>query len=271
MPKYWRAGSSVTIEPTGHEIEELTADRFERVAHAEGIDLGPRSRRDGDGLRVDFVFERAEPPIALEVTSIVDTSLLQVSGFLLKMGEALTALARTQGLGFWSIAVREGWKDKALASAIAQFLEAERSRVPPALFAAPALNLDAVPLPEELVRLGLLSALKQHGEPGVHVLPQVSAEGPAAIAGLSDALVACIVDKEPVLCEARPRETHLAVLVEDARFPADPRALPPPQPTDAVDVLWVFLSDFLEPRYGPRIWRVRRGMTQWDLFGAGRW
>jgi len=275
MPKYWRAGSSVTVEPTNREIEDLTAHWFEQVAQAEGIHLGKRCRRDGvGGLRVDFVFDQAEPRIALEVRSIVDTSLLQASSFLLKMGETLTALARNQDLGFWSIAVWEGWKEKTLVSATARFLEAERSRVPPVLFAAPALKLkldvDAVPLPEELARLGLLSAAKRHGEPGVHVLPQVS-DGPTESAGLSDPLVACIVEKESVLREARPRETHLAVLVEDSRFVADPRLSPPPHLTDAVDVLWVFLSDFLEPSHYPRIWRVRRSMTQWEMFGAGRW
>jgi hypothetical protein len=87
------------------------------------------------------------------------------------VGETLTAGAEAENLGSWSIALEEGWKDNTLESSIAQFLEAHRLGAPSLAFAAPAVNLDASPIPEDLVRLGLLSAVKRDGKPGVHVWP----------------------------------------------------------------------------------------------------
>jgi hypothetical protein len=56
-----------------------------------------------------------------------------------------------------------------------------------------------------------------------------------------------VADKDSALLQARPREMHLAVLVEDSRFVADAVLSPPPKLTESVDVLWVFLIDYLAP------------------------
>lgn len=265
MPRYRHAGDSIAIDTTREEIEDQTAHRFERVLEDEGVSLGEGCRRDGIGLRVDFVYDDAQPPVALEVTRIVDTKHQQVSTFLTRMGETLNTLAEAENLGFWSIVLKEGWKDKALGPAIAQFLRARRFDAPPLTLAAPASNLDAAPLPDAPVQLGLVAAAKHDGKHGIHVWPQVS-DGAPGVSGFSDRLVWCVADNEAKLGEARPRETHLAILVEDSQFVADPKLSLPPALEDTVDVLWVFLSDFLQPRNGHRIWRARRGMTQWELF-----
>ena len=162
------------------------------------------------------------------------------------------------------IAIREGSTVNTLKPAIVAFLR-QHSEASTAAFATSNSKLDAGPLPDELEQLGLLSAIKMPGGPAVNVMPQVS-DGSPTMSGFSKELADCVANKDPVLSKARPRTTHLAVVVEHSRFLAEPDLSPPPTLTEAIDVLWVFLSDFLEPRRtGYRVWRVRRGDAAWEL------
>lgn len=263
MPREWRAGRSVTLETTNAEIEDETRCRFEMVLHSEGIMLGPWERPDPP----DFVYDRDPPGTALEITRLVAKSVVELSGLLLKLEQRLTRLAEAEDLGCWMIAIREGSTVKTLEPAIRVFLRKHRE-ASVATFASWDSKLDAEPLPDELVQLGLQAALKMPGDPVINVMPQVS-DGSAPMSGFSKELADCVTNKDPVLSKARPRMTHLAVVVEDSRFLADPYLSPPPPSlteAEAIDVLWVFLSDFIEPRRtGYRVWRVRRGEAAWEL------
>ena len=261
MPREWRAGRWMTLETTNEEIEEAIAHRFEMVLHSEGITLGLSERPDPP----DFVYDRDPPGTALEITRIVGKKAVALSSALLRLEQKLTQLAEAEDLGCWMIAIREGSTVKTtLKPAIVAFLRKHR-KASVATFTSWDSTPDAGPLPDELVQLGLLSAMKIPGDPAVNVMPPVS-EGSPSMSGFSKELTNCVDKKDRVLREARPRMTHLAVVVEDSRFLADPHLSPPPRLTDAIDVLWVFLSDFLEPRRtGYRVWRVRRGDTAWEL------
>ena len=209
------------------------------------------------------------PGTALEITRIVGKKAPALSSALLRLEQELTQLAEAEDLGCWMIAIREGSTVKTLKDVIVAFLRKHRE-ASVATFASWDSTLDAGPLPDELVQLGLLSAMKMPGDPAVNVMPPVS-EGSPTMSGFSGELADCVDKKDRKLRkvhrrEARRRMTHLAVVVEDSRFLADPHLSPPPRLTEAIDVLWVFLSDFLEPRRtGYRVWRVRRGDTAWEL------
>src|ERR1700722_19225314 len=198
MPREWRAGRSVTIETTGTEIEEQIAHRFEQVLDDEGITLGPRERRDGrSGLRVDFVYERDPPGTALEITRLVAGAMLELSNLLLKMEQRLDQVAKDEDLGYWMIAVRERSTLRTLEPALTAFLRS-LGQVPVATFASWDAKLDAQPLPQELARLGLLSAIKMESNPGVQVMPQVLA-GSQPGSGFSEELANCVDRKDSVL------------------------------------------------------------------------
>jgi len=249
----------VTHETTNAEIEDCTRRRFEMVLESEGITLGPWGRPDPP----DFVYDRDPPGTALEITRLVDSTAEALSSHLLKLEQELTRLAEAEDLGYWMIAVREGSTDKTLKPAIVAFLQSHRA-ASVAAFASWDAKFDAESLPEEIVQLGLLAAVKTEGDPAVNVMPQVS-EGSLTALGFTEQLADCVAMKNPKLRRAaRPRKTHLAVVVEKSHFVADPALSPPPDLTDAdaVDYLWVFL----EPRRtGYRVWRVRRGDDAWQL------
>jgi hypothetical protein len=63
--------------PTAREAEEQAAEYIEgAVALYDGRDLGVRTRRDGShGLRVDFTYDVAIPPVAMEITASVEPDI----------------------------------------------------------------------------------------------------------------------------------------------------------------------------------------------------
>ena len=66
--------------------EEVIAGLFEELIQAKlDVTVGPRTRKDvtdGSDLRVDFVYEEAQPrPLALEVTSLLTGGVVRIEGF----------------------------------------------------------------------------------------------------------------------------------------------------------------------------------------------
>jgi hypothetical protein len=62
---------------TAREAEEQVAKYIkEQVALYDQRDLGARTRRDGNGgLRIDFTYDAAMPPVAMEITALVQPDL----------------------------------------------------------------------------------------------------------------------------------------------------------------------------------------------------
>jgi len=73
--------------PTAREAEEQVAEYIEEeVARSDRRDLGTRTRRDGSGgLRVDFTYDAAAPPVAIEITALVEPDFSALATALLKI------------------------------------------------------------------------------------------------------------------------------------------------------------------------------------------
>jgi hypothetical protein len=73
--------------PAAREAEEQVAKYIEeQVALYDQRDLGTRTRRDGNGgLRVDFTYDAAMPPVAMEITSLLEPALRALGTALQKL------------------------------------------------------------------------------------------------------------------------------------------------------------------------------------------
>src|SRR6266536_2795466 len=80
------------------EVEEQVAECIEEeVAQNDRRDLGVRQRRDdrdGSGLRVDFTYDAAVPPVAMEITALVKSSVRELGAALLKLEAELREIVR---------------------------------------------------------------------------------------------------------------------------------------------------------------------------------
>jgi hypothetical protein len=91
--------------------ETSMADIVERILRDEGRRLGPRSRRDGrdaSGLRVDFTYDEADQPLALEITSVVRPQDRSATASSSKLCERLSQVTQTEQLGHWALTL---WAD----------------------------------------------------------------------------------------------------------------------------------------------------------------
>lgn len=202
---------------------------------------GPRTRHDGlNGIDVDFTYDLATVPFALEVTSIRSPVALAQDSRLQELEEDLDVVAKAEELGHWMFAVWLGAKVKnlerpllrlirgqsALTAAAGGILEPDKARrsAPDATARAEAA---------ELARLGLVSALRVDRSGGSHkveVFPPVSDE--TSTRGFTVDLEQVIRDNQAKLAAARPRATHLAVVVTDSRLSPRPQDSPAPSLAD---------------------------------------
>jgi hypothetical protein len=110
-----------------------------------------------------------------------------------------------------------------------------------------------------LHRLGL-SILKRWAGDSVRL--SVAGSG-FQILGFTSLLEGAIAQNAAKLGEARPRETHLAVLVFRWDLSDDPTETPPPTLPEEVDALWVVHPDWVRP--GPVVWLAHRGDKEWRI------
>jgi hypothetical protein len=99
-------------------IEAEVVHAVETVLTVEhGRALGERTRRnaeDDSGIVVDFTYEEARPPIALEVTGVQDDNFLQAAYEARKLKDRLTQAASAEGLGPFLITLNEKARMKGL-------------------------------------------------------------------------------------------------------------------------------------------------------------
>jgi hypothetical protein len=257
--------------PTAGEAEEQVAKYIEeQVARSDRRDLGARMRRDGrdsSSLRVDFTYDAAVPPVAMEITALVDPDVSELYAELLKFEARLREIVRSEGLGAWLVGVRVGASLRDLRRPLVDLLRRHRGRRGIVLFhpgkAPEDLADDDRRLLAELFDLGMVSAV--HGDQGneFSVLPPVgnTAEGDRDLGGLLQRAMAENVDK---LRAARPRETHLVVTLDRSDVTVDPARTPPPELLEGVDVLWVLLG-YYRAKWTYRLWRTTAGDPRWHL------
>jgi hypothetical protein len=165
--------------PTAREAEEQVAEYIEEeVARYDRRDLGARTRRDGSGgLRVDFTYDAAVPPVALEITALVDPDIRELDAELLKLQATLQEIVRSEGLGTWLVGVRVGASLRDLRQPLVDLLQRHCGRSGVALFRTSEAPEDLTDgdrrLLAELFDLGLVSAMHSNQGNEFLVFPPV--------------------------------------------------------------------------------------------------
>jgi hypothetical protein len=253
------------------EVEEQVAECIEeQVAQNDRRDLGVRQRRDardGSGLRVDFTYDAATPPVAMEITALVESAILKLHAALLKFEAELRAIVRSDGLGAWLVGIRVGANLRDLRQPLVDLLRRHRGRSGVALYRAgevpKALTDDDVRLLTKLFDLGLVSALCSDQGNELWIFPPIN-NVTKRDDGFSSLLQCAMADNVDKLREARPRETHLVVTLDRSDLSADPAYTPPPDLLEGIDVLWVVLG-YYNAKWTYRVWRTTRGDHRWHL------
>ena len=205
--------------PDAREAEEQVAEYIEEeVARYDRRDLGARKRRDeSDGLRVDFTYDAAVPPVAMEITALVDPDVRELGAELLKFEARLRKIVCSEGLGAWLLGVRVGASLRDLRQPLVDLLRRHRGRNGFTLFRAgdapEALTDDDRRLLAKLFDLGLASAMHSDQGNELSIFPPVGnvTEGDDGFGALLQSAMAENAEK---LREARPRETHLVVTLD---------------------------------------------------------
>ena len=255
--------------PDAREAEEQVAEYIEEeVARYDRRDLGARTRRDGSGgLKVDFTYDAAVPPVAMEITALVDRDVRELGAGLLKFEAELREIVRSEDLGAWLLGVHVGARVSRLRQPLVDLLRRHGSRRGVALFrvgdAPEDLTDDDRRLLAKLFDLGLASAMHSDQGNELSIFPPVGnvTEGDDGFGTLLQRAMAKNVDK---LREARPRETHLVVTLDRSDVSADPARTPPPKLLEGIDVLWVLLG-YYNAKWTYRVWRTTAGDRRWHL------
>lgn len=257
--------------PTAREVEVQAAEYIERAAALyDGRNLGVRKRRDGrdgSGLRVDFTYDVATPPAAIEITALVEPSVMALGTELLKLETELQEIVSSEELGAWLLGIRVGANIRDLRQPLVDLLRRHRGRNGVAIFTAVKAPEDMADgdlrLLAELFDLGLASAGRSDEGNELSIFPPIvnGQEGDDGFGALLRTAMAANVDK---LREARPRETHLAVWLNRSDVSPDPARTRAPELPDGIDVLWVLLGYF-NAKWTYRLWRTTASDRRWHL------
>ena len=254
--------------PTAREAEEQAAEYIEgAVALYDGRDLGARTRRDGNGgLRVDFTYDTATPPVAMEITASVEPDISALNTELFKLETQLRKIVSSEELGAWLLGIRVGANVDRLRQPLVDLLRRYRGRKGIAIFAADKapedMTDDDLRLLAKLLDLGLASATRSDEENELSIFPPISdAEGAHGFSTRLRTAMAANADK---LREAKPRETHLVVWLNRPDVSPDPAHTPAPRLSDGIDVLWVLLG-YYNAKFTYRLWRTTASDRRWHL------
>ena len=236
--------------------EVQLAELFELAVHEKfGVVPGPRSRKDatdGTDLRVDFVYENASAsPIALEATGMPLGELQAPSSDEAHWSQAIDEAAKREQLGSWIVHFSTAADIESLQRAA---IESLRTRTGDAYYDSEG-------------RFTLLRN-KAGTEDGVQFFGSTQAD---RVTGFSRELLVIVVANAVKLKAARPRATHLMVLVGRNRSRDPSLTLVPPSsesvpPMAAVDYVWVTFHTRREGLEGnqPWIWWAHPGDSRWE-------
>ena len=185
-----------------------------------------------DGL-FDVRFDDPEPPIALEVTSIVDPHFIETARVAHSVADELTQLAVEEHLGRWYVEVVAGTRLSPIKQAI---LGAIKGNV-------------ACPRGVKNIKQA------DDGEPEVVIVTSLSDPQPIPqpLPGFAKELERAIKAKRAKLGRAEGYEHHLAVDLQAMRA-QDPAKTPPPCLPPEIDVLWVVNTSSVGQRLEPIAW-----------------
>lgn len=238
--------------------EEQLADLFETVVQQKlDITPGTRTRKDvtdGTDLRVDFVYDEAQPePLALEVTSIPLSELLAAHSAGDRWSRSLDETVKAEELGRWVVHF----------SAHSNIRE-QSDRIVDVLRSSP--NEDIVRDPDD--KFTLMRRQPEEGEAHGIYFMGVSTNA-FSMTGFSNQLRGVALSNAQKLEETRPRQSHLIVHagMHLSRDPAN--TLVPPSPDQVppmASIDWVWVTFLTQPEDSARewLWWARPGDDEWN-------
>jgi hypothetical protein len=261
--------------------ELMVAGIVEALLKQQGNEPGTRTPQDGKNdpsLTVDFTYDDQAPGLALEVTGLYRGEDLAAQRPADELAERLSSLSESEGLGCWLVTVRTEAQIKDLYDPVVQIMRelassSRLSSVRPGWYTSQDLVRSRAAWgrhgpakfkkAHEIARaLGIVEVTKvEDAGSVVGVLPITDA---VRIEGFADLLDQAIADNAAKLGRARPRQTHLAVLVnrfDASRFPTE---TPIPRLFEEVDVLWV-IHRWHNHLQLPKVWWATRGSMEWSL------
>lgn len=236
--------------------EVQLAELFELLINVKfGVVPGPRTRKDatdGTDLRVDFVYEHSSrSPMALEATGMSLGELQTTHPSDTHWSRTIDEVARSEQLGSWIVHFSTTSKADALQHAV---IESLRSRTGEAYYDSEG-------------RFVLLRN-EAGADHGVHFFGPTP---PERATGFSREILVTAIANAGKLKAARPRSTHLIVLVGHNRSRDPSLTLVPPStekvpPMAAIDYLWVTFHTDREGLEGaqPWLWWARPGDSRWE-------
>jgi len=253
------------LSPTERYLIAVVTDVARRDLGQEWGPWCERDARDESGLRVDVTFEGSS--IALELTSLHDPEWRNASATARKIEERLTAFAHGRKLGSWVVTVPSDARLNDIEPAVMQLMESGTEITPMDYSSRDLVQAEArgelaefLNRHHELRDLGLVRLVRRPGSESVHLW----VVGPGfQILGFTDLLAEAVANNAAKLGEARPRETHLAVLVVRWDLSEAPSETRPPVLPDEVDVLWVV--HLARSGGEAQVWLAHRGDDSWQL------
>ena len=206
--------------------------------------------------QVDVMFNDADPPVALEVTSITDGEFISTAVAAERVADRLNGHAERLGVGFWYINVVAGTMLKPLENELDQLMERGPEAFPD-LMAQDGLRA-GLPVGVNSV---YLDTTKQSGT----VIGTWSGVGAVSLAGFAGELWETVQGNATKLAAATGYERHLAVDLRALRA-RDPGATPPPRLPESIDYLWVIRRTVTVSRSQPVVW-LTRSAEGWKTHG----
>ena len=243
-----------TMDRTDPELEVALAIA-DASEWAVGRPLGVPTRHD-DGSEpqmVDYLFEDAAPPVALEITAIVDSEFLETADVASKINERFDAHARDLGAGRWTIHFAAGTRLRPLISLMEQPM-------------SDGLDEEDSPLRRGLPD-GVISVyIEPRGADEVQI-GAVNSSGNGRLRGFSAELSDAITENMAKLTKMADHERHLAIDMQAMRA-SDPGETPPPTLPEVLDHLWVMRRRVSATRKPPVVWVTEHGGTGWKVNAA---
>lgn len=209
-----------------------------------GRELGePVLNDDGSAEGMfDIRFDDSEPPVAMEVTSVVDSDFIATANAADPVADELTAYATTLGFGRWHIMVTAGTRLRPIVQDLKDLMATGLPNGSPVRDGLPP---------------GVNAVYLEPDGPSVAAIGTWSHAGAVALSDLSRDLELAIDDNSEKLAAAAGYEKHLAVDIKALRA-TDPGRTPAPRLPTAIDWLWVVRRRVTEGRSTPVVWVTGR-------------
>lgn len=249
------------------EEEEFAASLVERFApDVLERDVGKRTWRngeDGSGIRVDWTYDAADPPVALEVTALHGPGEPEtVSALSKKLEPELSQMVEHERLGQWLVVVNVGTSIKRLIPELTELLRRGESIRVDDYASDDLLAGDAVAITDlhrRLKKLGLVEVSRS--STSMHGVDWMMMGGGPEIVGFTEHLEGALVANREKL-QLRGYEAHLAVVVIDFQLSRWSERTPVPELGEGIDYLWVIHS-WQGPQGRAEVWTASAGADKW--------